>query len=360
METILVTGGAGFIGVNFVRYILENISDVKIVNLDALTYAGNLVSLRNIPNPKRHHFVHGSIEDTKVVKHLLNAYEITKIVHFAAETHVDRSILHPESFLTTNILGTFNLLSAAYEIWKEKKILEDENVRFHHISTDEVFGSLAINDAPFDEKTAYAPNSPYSASKASSDHFVRVFCKTYSLPVTITNCSNNYGPFQYPEKLIPLIILNALEKKELPVYGTGAQIRDWLYVQDHCEAVWKVLQRGIAGETYCIGGDSQPTNLELVGMLCDILDEVKPVPGFSYKSLINFVADRPGHDFRYAVNSQKIKRELGWVPFTELKDGLRKTVNWYCDNFEWVYEVKSSSDYSTWMAKTDELRRLAK
>lgn len=360
MERILVTGGAGFIGVNFIRYILANVPEVEIFNLDALTYSGNLTSLREIPNPELHHFVHGNIEDTNLIKQLMNEYEITKIVHFAAETHVDRSILNPEGFLKTNILGTFNLLSAALNVWKEKNILEDDNVRFHHVSTDEVYGALTKNEDPFDEKTKYAPNSPYSASKASSDHFVRAFYKTYGLPITISNCSNNYGPFQYPEKLIPLMILNALEKKKLPVYGAGAQIRDWLYVRDHCGAIWSVLLNGMVGESYCIGGNTQPTNLELVEMLCDILDEVKPVTGFSYKSLITFVADRPGHDFRYAIDSQKIKNELGWTPSTDLKEGLQNTVNWYCDNFDWVNAIKSSPEYSAWMAKTDEMKRLAK
>lgn len=351
MYTILVTGGAGFIGSNFIRYVLEKEKDVRVVNVDALTYAGNKESLENLPDPKRHVFIQGGIEDMDFVTRLLREYKITKIIHFAAETHVDRSIVDPELFMRTNVTGTYRLLMATLKYWEENNILDDGIVRFHHISTDEVFGALNKNDSPFDENTPYQPNSPYSASKAASDHFVRSFQKTYGLPITITNCSNNYGPYQYPEKLIPLIVLNAVEGKPLPVYGKGAQIRDWLYVVDHCDAIWKVLCNGVPGETYCIGGDTQVENIEVVKMLCKILDEEKPLQAGSYEKYIQFVTDRPGHDFRYAINCNKIKQQLGWQPKTTLHDGLRATIRWYLNNEAWVTAIRNKPSYQEWIMK---------
>ncbi len=351
MNTILVTGGAGFIGSNFIRYALIKDKDVRIVNLDALTYAGNLISLGKLPDPKRHTFIQGGVENSELLEKILREHEVTRIVHFAAETHVDRSIIDPELFIRTNVIGTYRLLMAALKYWEERKILDDSIVRFHHISTDEVFGALGKNDPPFDENTPYQPNSPYSASKAASDHFVRSFSRTYGLPVTITNCSNNYGPFQYPEKLIPLVILNALEEKPIPIYGKGAQIRDWLYVSDHCDAIWKALFNGTSGETYCIGGDTQIENIELVKMICRILDEKKPLHSGSYEQYIHFVTDRPGHDFRYAINCTKIKQKLDWKPKTLLHDGLCATIRWYLDNIEWVKAVRKKPSYQEWITK---------
>lgn len=342
MQSILVTGGAGFIGSNFVRYLLQAEPHVQIVNLDLLTYAGNPENLRDLPSPGRHDFVHGDICDRGLVEDLLQRYAVDTIIHFAAETHVDRSIHGPDQFIQSNIMGTFQLLEAARK----------HAARFHHVSTDEVFGTLAPSDPPFSETTPYAPNSPYSASKASSDHLVRSYFHTYGLPVTITNCSNNYGPFQFPEKLIPLMILNALAGKPLPVYGDGQQIRDWLYVEDHCAAIWQVIRRGRLGETYNVGGDNQPTNLTIVETICAILDELAPrADGAPYRSLIQFVADRPGHDRRYAMDIRKIERELGWRPSESLETGLLKTVRWYLDNPQWIASVHSQSDYSGWLEK---------
>ncbi len=350
METILVTGGAGFIGTNFIRYILTNTQDIQVVNLDALTYAGNLESLASLPNSERHIFVRGRIEDTELVIRLLDTHEVKKIVHFAAETHVDRSIANPDAFVLTNVIGTCSLLKAALKNWSDRKILDDSTVRFHHISTDEVFGALDADDEPFDEGTPYAPNSPYSASKAASDHFVRSFYKTYGLPISITNCSNNYGPFQYPEKLIPLMVLNALEGKSLPVYGEGAQIRDWLYVSDHCDAIWKVLNMGNVGETYCVGGDTQPRNIEIVQKICQVLDTLKPLErGKSYASQIQYVTDRPGHDFRYAINTEKIKSQLGWTPQMNFDSGLKNTIQWYVENTKWVQQIRNNPAYQAWL-----------
>lgn len=358
-EKILVTGGAGFIGSNFIQFAQNTSPDVEVFNLDALTYAGNLVNLENLPDPKRHHFIKGRIEDTSLVKEILEKHEISKIVHFAAETHVDRSLVDPERFVTSNVWGTVSLLNASYEVWKKRGMLEDPRVRFHHISTDEVFGQLQPDDPPFSEATPYAPNSPYSASKAASDHFVRAYHHSFGLPVTITNCSNNYGPFQYPEKLIPLMVLNALHQKPLPVYGTGSQMRDWLFVMDHCEAIWEVLHKGLIGETYCIGGDSNPSNLEVVQSVCLIMDELKPKKNFAYKNLITFVTDRPGHDFRYAININKIKQEIGWFPRTDLQSGLKKTVKWYLDNPDWVKNVIEKPDYKQWIAENYTKQRKA-
>lgn len=360
MEKILVTGGAGFIGANFIDFVLRVSTDIEIYNLDALTYAGNAANLNTLTDPGRHHFIHGDIQDTSLVKSILERQNITRIVHFAAETHVDRSLMEPEKFISSNVWGTVSLLKAALEVWKAGGILDEPSVRFHHISTDEVFGELKPGDPPFNELTPYSPNSPYSASKAASDHFVRAFHHSFGLPVTITNCSNNYGPFQYPEKLIPLVILNAIQLKPLPVYGAGQQIRDWLFVGDHCEAVWAVLERGKVGETYCIGGEEQPTNLEVVQALCGILDEYRPVQGRKYSDLITFVTDRPGHDFRYAIDISKIRQELGWFPKTSLDAGLRRTVTWYLDNPEWIGQVTDRADYSNWINANYSKQRMDK
>ncbi len=352
MHNVMVTGGAGFIGSNYVRFLLENEPDVTIVNLDALTYAGRLENLADLPSAERHIFVRGNICDRELVFDLLHRYSIDTLVHFAAETHVDRSIVGPASFIETNINGTFTLLEAARKAWLVDKILPIEKVRFHHISTDEVFGSLKPGTPPFSELTPYAPNSPYAASKAASDHLVRAYHVTYGLPVTITNCSNNYGPYQFPEKLIPLMILNARDGKMLPVYGDGMQVRDWLYVEDHCEAIQLVVQRGRVGETYVIGGNNKPTNIEIVRAICEILDELQPdVPYFPHDSLIKFVADRPGHDRRYAMDITKIQSELGWQPRQPLKKGLLKTVYWYLDHFDWIKAISQQADYQGWVKK---------
>ena len=360
MEKILVTGGAGFIGANFIHFALSAAPDIEIFNLDALTYAGNPSNLELLPDPARHHFIKGRIEDTSLVKSIMQEHEIVKVVHFAAETHVDRSLLDPERFVTTNVWGTVSLLNAVYQVWKEQGVLDDPRVRFHHISTDEVFGELKSGEPSFSESTPYAPNSPYSASKAASDHFVRAYHHSFGLPVTITNCTNNYGQFQYPEKLIPLMVLNAVNQKPLPVYGTGAQVRDWLYVTDHCEAIWSVLNMGRAGEIYCIGGNNQPTNLEVVQSICSVLDELRPIAGFSYTNLITFVTDRPGHDFRYAMNINKITRELGWSPRTDFMTGLKKTVQWYLDNPKWVQQVIDKNEYKNWITDNYTKQRTAK
>lgn len=349
MRSILVTGGAGFIGSNFVRYLLRTEQQVQIINLDLLTYAGNPENLRELPSPERHTFIQGDICDRALVDSLLHEQQIDTIVHFAAETHVDRSIHGPDKFIQSNIVGTFNLLEAARQ---SSAVRERGKIRFHHVSTDEVFGSLSPNDPAFSETTPYAPNSPYSASKASSDHLVRAYFHTYGLPVTITNCSNNYGPYQFPEKLIPLIILNALDGKALPVYGDGQQIRDWLYVEDHCAAIWQVVTAGRLGETYNVGGDNQPANLTIIETICAILDELSPrATGQPYNALIQFVQDRPGHDRRYAMDIRKIGQELGWRPRESLETGLLKTVRWYLEHPEWIASVHSQSDYSGWLEK---------
>jgi dTDP-glucose 4,6-dehydratase len=350
MKKMLVTGGAGFIGSNFIRYMLKTDPQVEIFNLDALTYAGSLENLKDLPAPERYHFIHGDIKNDTLVKDQLKQHKIDTIVHFAAESHVDRSILGPAPFIETNILGTFMLLEAARQVWLQEKFLGDAPVRFHHVSTDEVFGTLGPNDPAFSETTNYQPNSPYAASKASSDHIVRAYGHTYKLPYTITNCSNNYGPYQFPEKLIPLIILNALNGKPLPVYGDGQQIRDWLFVEDHCEAIQLVLTKGRAGETYNIGGNNQPPNLTVVETICEILDEIQPEPvRVSHASLIKFVTDRPGHDRRYAIDITKIHTELGWSPRYSLRDGLLKTVKWYLDNSDWIKNVHSQESFQNWI-----------
>lgn len=340
MQNVLVTGGAGFIGSNFVRYLLNTETQVRVINLDALTYAGSLENLQNLPAPARYEFVKGSISDRELVDMILRKFEIDTIVHFAAESHVDRSILGPQAFIQTNIVGTFTLLEAARQFWITENG-SSKRARFHHVSTDEVFGSLGPDDPAFSETTPYAPNSSYAASKASSDHLVRAYAYTYGLPVTITNCSNNYGPYQFLEKLIPLIILNALEGKPLPVYGDGQQVRDWLFVEDHCEAIRLVLQNGIEGETYNVGGGNQPTNLEIVQTICDLVDDLHPDTLLKpRRSLITFVKDRPGHDRRYAMNIQKINRDLGWSPRFALAEGLHDTVAWYLARPEWVAAIR--------------------
>lgn len=352
MHNLLVTGGAGFIGSNFIRLILQQRPTLRIYNLDALTYAGSLENLRDLPDPQRHIFIQGDICNRELVEELLRNHDIDTIVHFAAESHVDRSILGPGQFVQTNIVGTFTLLDAARQVWLVEKRLSPEDVHFHHVSTDEVFGSLSPQDPAFCESTPYAPNSPYSASKASSDHLVRAYFHTYGLPITITNCSNNYGPYQFPEKLIPLIILNAMEGKRLPIYGDGKQVRDWLYVIDHCEAILAVLEHGKIGETYNIGGDNQPYNIEIVTAICKILDELLPnSPYLPHENLITYVTDRPGHDRRYDMNIGKINEELGWRPKESLQTGLEKTINWYLSHPEWVQAIRQTGDYKTWIDK---------
>ncbi|MCC6146843.1 MAG: dTDP-glucose 4,6-dehydratase [Anaerolineaceae bacterium] len=352
MKNILVTGGCGFIGSNFIRFILQKNAGIRIINLDALTYAGNRENLSDIQGEKRYTFFQGDINNTALVRKLLKEFGVDTIVHFAAETHVDRSILGPESFIQTNILGTYHLLEEARRWWIEEGF--DRNIKtcFHHISTDEVFGSLGPDDKAFSENTPYAPSSPYSASKAASDHLVRAYFQTYGLPVTITNCSNNYGPFQFPEKLIPLTILNALKGKALPVYGDGKQVRDWLYVEDHCRAIELVLQEGTAGETYIVGGNNQPPNINIVQSICRILDCLRPDSSFTPRtSLIQYVEDRPGHDRRYAMDITKIQRELGWQPAISLDAGLLQTVKWYLEHLDWVDNIATRPDYQGWLAK---------
>lgn len=354
MKNVLVTGGAGFIGSNFIRYLQKVEPTIFIVNLDLLTYAGKIENLQNLVIPDKHIFIKGDICDSSLVTQILNDYEIDTVVHFAAESHVDRSILGPMPFVQTNIVGTFVLLESSKKVWENKV----GNFRFHHISTDEVFGSLNLGDEPFDENTPYRPHSPYSAAKASSDHLVRAYYDTYKLPITISNCSNNYGPYQFPEKLIPLMILNGITGKTLPIYGNGSQIRDWLHVEDHCSAIWRILNEGKKGETYCIGGDNQPTNLEIVYMLCDILDrKVSRSDKKSHREQIRFVADRLGHDFRYDINISKIYNDLGWEPKYQLLDGLESTVDWYLSNSAWVESVMNRCEFSDWVCRNYEQRR---
>ncbi len=341
-STILVTGGAGFIGGNFVLRQMRG-EKTEIINLDALTYAGNLDTLDDIEDDPRHNFVLGSIGDSALVDYLLQKHRPSAIVNFAAESHVDRSIDSPEAFIQTNILGTFSLLESARKYWRGLEGAERDHFRFLHVSTDEVYGSLGPT-GKFTETTAYQPNSPYSASKASSDHLVRAYFHTYGLPVLTTNCSNNYGPFQFPEKLIPLIIHNALAGKPLPIYGNGLNIRDWLFVEDHCAAIARVLEAGTPGEVYNIGGNNEKTNLEVVHTLCDLLDSLKPrSDGASYRSQITFVTDRPGHDARYAIDASKIKNALGWEPAETFETGLRKTVTWYLEHQDWCQRVMDGS-----------------
>jgi dTDP-glucose 4,6-dehydratase len=338
-KTILVTGGAGFIGANFV-YLQRHKDNYRIVNLDKLTYAGNLVTLAGLEEDTEHIFIQGDIGDRELVDKLLNLYQPQAIINFAAETHVDRSIDSPASFVATNVNGTFNLLESARNYWRNLDELKQREFRFLHVSTDEVFGSLSPTDPAFSETTPYAPNSPYSASKAASDHLVRAYFHTYGLPTLITNCSNNYGPYQFPEKLIPLMILNAIAGKPLPVYGDGQNVRDWLYVEDHCRAIELVLKAGKPGETYNVGGAAERTNIWLVNKLCEILDELLPnSPHAPHKELISYVTDRPGHDRRYAIDFSKLQQELGWQPQENIESGLRKTVQWYLDNPQWCEQV---------------------
>ncbi len=340
MTTILVTGGAGFIGSNFVRHWLAEESG-RLVNLDKLTYAGNPDSLADLEDDPRYVFVQGDIGDRKLMDRLLAEHRPWAVVNLAAESHVDRSIDRPAEFVQTNVVGTFNLLQAARRFWDGLPEPERSGFRFLHVSTDEVYGSLGPTGY-FTEATAYAPNSPYSASKAASDHFVRAYHQTYGLPVLVTNCSNNYGPYQFPEKLIPLMILNALDGKPLPVYGDGRQVRDWLFVEDHCRAIRTVLHRGTPGQTYNIGGNCERTNLEVVERVCSIVDRLRPgLPHSPSSSLITFVTDRPGHDRRYAVDTGKIRDELGWQPQEDFQSGLQRTVGWYLDARSWVERVGS-------------------
>ncbi|WP_418320265.1 dTDP-glucose 4,6-dehydratase [Piscinibacter sakaiensis] len=344
---ILVTGGAGFIGANFVLDWLAS-CDEAVVNLDALTYAGNRESLASLDGDPRHHFVHGDITDRNLLDRLFAEHRPRAVVHFAAESHVDRSIHGPGEFIQTNVQGTFTLLEAARGFWSSLGEADKKAFRFHHVSTDEVYGSLGRDDPPFTETHLYQPNSPYSASKAASDHLVRAWHHTYGLPVLTTNCSNNYGPFHFPEKLIPLMIVNALAGKPLPVYGDGQQVRDWLYVKDHCAAIREVLARGRVGETYNIGGWNEKPNIEIVKTVCALLDELKPDPAGSYERLISYVTDRPGHDRRYAIDARKLERELGWKPAETFETGIRKTVNWYLEHGDWVARVQSGA-YREWL-----------
>ena len=348
--TILVTGAAGFIGSNFVLDWLDQCNE-PVVNLDLLTYAGNLENLKELEGDPRHQFIRGNIGDRSLVANLLADTKPRAVINFAAESHVDRSIHGPGEFIQTNIVGTFNLLESVRGYWNDLPKAEKAAFRFLHVSTDEVYGSLSKEDPPFSEANQYEPNSPYSASKAASDHLVRAWHHTYGLPVVTTNCSNNYGPYHFPEKLIPLCILNALNGKPLPIYGDGQQIRDWLYVKDHCSAIRRVLEAGKLGETYNVGGWNEKANLDVVNTLCAILDELKPrADGQSYATQITFVQDRPGHDRRYAIDARKLEKELGWKPKETFESGIKKTVQWYLDNQAWVNHV-ASGEYRHWVEK---------
>ena len=348
--TVLVTGGAGFIGSNFVHTWLAQHDEV-LVNLDKLTYAGNLRNLRALAGDRRHHFVQGDIGDTSLVSQLLATHQPRAVLHFAAESHVDRSIHGPMDFIQTNVVGTFQLLESVRAYWAGLDDQAKQDFRFLHVSTDEVYGSLAPDAPAFSETNLYEPNSPYSASKAASDHLVRAWHHTYGLPVLTTNCSNNYGPYHFPEKLIPLVIHNALTGKPLPIYGDGQQVRDWLYVEDHCKAIMRVLKDGRLGETYNVGGWNAKPNIEVVRTLCALLDELQPrADGQSYATQMTFVKDRPGHDRRYAIDARKLERELGWRPEETFETGLRKTVQWYLSHGDWVEEV-TSGNYRTWIGQ---------
>jgi dTDP-glucose 4,6-dehydratase len=347
---ILVTGGAGFIGANFVLDWIAN-SDEPVVNLDKLTYAGNLETLASLKGNPKHIFVQGDIGDSALLDRLLAEHKPRAVVNFAAESHVDRSIHGPEDFVQTNVLGTFRLLESVRGFWNALPADRKAAFRFLHVSTDEVYGSLSKTDPAFTEENKYEPNSPYSASKAASDHLVRAWHHTYGLPVLTTNCSNNYGPFHFPEKLIPLMIVNALAGKNLPVYGDGMQVRDWLYVKDHCSAIRRVLEAGRLGETYNVGGWNEKPNIEIVGTVCALLDELRPrADGKPYKEQVTYVTDRPGHDRRYAIDARKLERELGWKPAETFDTGIRKTVEWYLANGEWVRNVQSGA-YREWVEK---------
>lgn len=348
--TILVTGGAGFIGANFIIDWLQTRNE-DVVNLDKLTYAGNLRNLASVEDNQNYAFIRGDIGDSALIPKLLAEYKPRAVINFAAESHVDRSIHCAEDFIGTNVVGVYRLLNNVLSHWSELPETEKAGFRFLHVSTDEVYGALEPDEPAFTEDNSYKPNNPYSASKAASDHLVRAFHHTYGLPVLTTNCSNNYGPFQFPEKLIPLFIHNALAQKSLPLYGDGRQVRDWLYVRDHCTAIRQVLEAGEAGEVYNIGGDNEKTNLEIANMLCEILDEIRPGNGAeSYKSLITLVKDRPGHDRRYAMDSSRIQRDLGWRASETVESGIRKTVSWYLENRDWV-AATAGGDYHNWVRK---------
>ncbi len=355
LQSFLVTGGAGFIGSNFVRFILKELKTARIVNLDLLTYAGNIQNLKGVVEGERYNFVKGDINDTRLVTSLLRKQHVDTVVNFAAETHVDRSILAPSSFVSNNVNGTFNLLEAVREYWSSNQEIQDP--KFLHISTDEVFGSLEPEDPPFTEQTAYSPRSPYAATKAAGDHLVRAYFHTYKFPALIVNCSNNYGPYQYPEKLIPLALMNAVEGRRIPIYGDGTQIRDWLYVDDHCRALIHVLKHGQLGNSYNIGGNVQVTNLSVVKRICGILDSRIPNSPFRpHSSLIEFITDRPGHDSRYAMDITKISEELGWRPKEKFEDGLLKTITWYLENQEWMTSVSRTRNYKAWVTEQYEKR----
>jgi len=346
--SIMVTGGAGFIGSNFVIEWLERHNE-RVINVDKLTYAGNLQNLVTLEGNLNHIFVQEDISNTKVINQLLQDYKPHFIINFAAETHVDRSIHFPEEFVRTNINGTFHLLESIRKYWKD--MADKDSLRFLNVSTDEVYGSLDLNEPAFTESHRYNPNSPYAATKAASDHLIRAYNRTYGIPVITTNCSNNYGPFQFPEKLIPLIIHNAIHIKDIPIYGDGQQIRDWLYVGDHCSAIRHVLKEGQVGDIYNVGGYNEKTNLEVANTICEILDELQPrLDGDSYKSLIKFVKDRPGHDRRYAINATKIEKTLNWQPTETFETGIQKTVQWYLNHQDWVANI-TNRDYRTWISK---------
>jgi dTDP-glucose 4,6-dehydratase len=346
MKNVLVTGGAGFIGSNFIRYLLANGSAEKVINLDALTYAGNIANLAGVDADARYRFVHADIRSREVVQKLLVEEQIDTIVHFAAETHVDRSIIQPEIFIESNVLGTFQLLEAARLAWGA----DFSGKRFHHVSTDEVYGTLSPDEPAFTESTPYNPRSPYSASKAGSDHCARAYFHTYGLPVTLSNCSNNYGPYQYPEKFIPVIILNCLIGEPIPVYGDGQQVRDWIYVEDHCAGILRVLQAGAPGETYHLGGGNQISNLHILKQVCALMDRKRPdSPYTPHKSLLRFVTDRPGHDRRYAMDCAKAKAELGWQAQEDLAGGLEKTIDWYLGHMDWLLAAAQDEKYRAWI-----------
>ena len=340
--TILVTGGSGFIGTNFILKCIKEEFDELIVNLDKLTYAGNINNLKCIENKKNYIFIRGDIKDSALIDVILARYKPRAVIHFAAESHVDHSIFYPANFIQTNVVGTFVLLERAKKFWKNLSGIDSKKFRFCHVSTDEVYGTLEANDQPFEENHCYKPNSPYSASKASSNHFVRAYFSTYGFPVLTINCSNNYGPYQLPEKLIPHIINNALHGKSLPVYGDGLQIRDWLFVEDHCTAILNVLEKGSIGEVYNVGGANEKTNIEVIYYICKVLDKLKPkCDTTSYKSQIIYVKDRLGHDRRYSINAAKIHQSVSWSPVTCFENGLKKTINWYLDNQLWVLDAMS-------------------
>lgn len=353
MQTLLVTGGAGFIGANFILQ-ARSAQWANIVNLDKLTYASNLQTLAELQSDPNYHFVQGDIGNSELVGYLLEQYQPDAVINFAAESHVDRSILSPQDFIQTNIVGTSQLLETSRAYWQKLSSQKQEQFRFLHVSTDEVYGSLSPTDPPFREDTPYAPNSPYAASKAGSDHLVRAYYHTYGLPTVTTNCSNNYGPCQFPEKLIPLTILNALDAKSLPIYGDGQNVRDWLYVADHCDAIYLALKKGCVGETYNVGGLNEQTNLVVVEKICAILDDLAP-KDFKHSSLITFIKDRPGHDRRYAIDCKKINRDLGWQPQENFESGLLKTVQWYLSNSTWVDSIRSGT-YQSWLKQNYEKR----